>query len=226
MPISALITAAVGLLMQILVLWRLIFRNRKYPALLLYILALIAATIVETVSYIQRNVQLYRRAYWTDEIVLDILVFMVALSFINRALRNDRRRTLILSLLLVAALTVAAVSSAFVQTSMDDVMTGISRNLLFFATVINLVLWILLIRSGAIDRYLLLLSGALGIQTTGETITHALHYFLHAPSTDWISSTVSVLTHLACMFIWWKALGQEFEESPRQAPPVNTRAAA
>jgi hypothetical protein len=92
-------------------------------------------------------------------------------------------------------------------------MTLWTRDLNFSSAVLDLALWALLIGSKYKETQLLLLSGALGIQFTGEAIGQSLRHLF-----PWDLSPGDVMTllaNLACLWIWWQAL-----RPPRRHPRI------
>jgi F0F1-type ATP synthase assembly protein I len=82
-------------------------------------------------------------------------------------------------------------------------MTKLARNLSFCSVILNLALWAVLIKARHTDRRLLLISGGLGVQMAGKAIGHSLRQV--SASTVLAGNLVYVLSHLACMYIWWQA---------------------
>jgi hypothetical protein len=83
-------------------------------------------------------------------------------------------------------------------------MTLWLRDLNFSAAILDLGLWAMLLASRHKDTRLLLLSGAMGIQFTGEAIGQSLRHLF-----PWVLSpgdVVTLLANLVCLWIWWQAL--------------------
>ncbi len=87
--------------------------------------------------------------------------------------------------------------------ALNTQMTLLARNLGFFATVANLILWALLIRSRHPDRTLLLLSGGLGVEMAGKAIGHSLRTL--APALVGFGNLIIVLSYLFGLYVWWQA---------------------
>jgi hypothetical protein len=91
-------------------------------------------------------------------------------------------------------------------------MTPWTRDLGLGATVLDLALWMMLIASRKSDRRLLLISGALGMQFTGEAIGEAIRSLALPKMMGALSlsgSIVGVVTNLACLYVWWQAFRAE-----------------
>lgn len=96
-------------------------------------------------------------------------------------------------------------------------MTPWTRDLSFCATVLDLALWMMLIASPKSDRRLLMISGALGLQFTGEAIGEAI-LNLATPNMQaavaLLGAVVAMMADLACMYVWW----QTFRTASRREP--------
>jgi len=85
---DALGWVSIGLLVVLLVLL-LLGPFRKYPLILSYCVIQLALTAAE--NYYIRS-KSYSTLYWTDEIVLNLLLFLMVISFTYRALGESPRR--------------------------------------------------------------------------------------------------------------------------------------
>jgi len=67
---------------------------RRYPLVLVYCVLQLAATITE--EYVYRVFgdasPIFSRLYWTDEVILDLLLFLMVISLIYRALESSPMR--------------------------------------------------------------------------------------------------------------------------------------
>jgi len=83
------------------------------------------------------------------------------------------------------------------------------RDLNFFGSaVLDLALWALLLRSRSKDSRLLLVSGGLGIQFTGEAIGDSLRSMAvqhHSRPLSFTGSLITTLVDLLCVYIIWQA---------------------
>ena len=110
----------------------------------------------------------------------------------------------------LAAVAVAAVSLAvYWDEPLNRKMTNIGRNLSFAAVLLNLALWMSLIRNRLPDRRVLLISGALGIQMAGQAIGHSLRQ-LATPRRSLplvnAGNIVIAVAHVMCLYLWWQVL--------------------
>jgi len=86
------------------------------------------------------------------------------------------------------------------------------RNLNFSAAILDLGLWALLIGARRKDYTLLLLSGGLGVQFTGNAIGQALRQMTH--SSVQLTGYFITLSNLACLYIFWQAFHMRQQETP------------
>jgi hypothetical protein len=87
-----------------------------------------------------------------------------------------------------------------------------TRDLNFSSAILDLALWAMLIASSARDPVLLMLSGGLGIQFTGEAIGASLRQIAIRNRSHAISFTggvITVLADLICLYVWWRTFARE-----------------
>ena len=83
---------------------------RRYPILLVYCVLQLAATITE--EYVFRvlgQTNFFRRLYWTDEVTLDLVLFLMVITLIYRALEGSPMRAAMGRLLGAVVATVLVV---------------------------------------------------------------------------------------------------------------------
>ena len=144
--------------------------------------------------------------------ILQVLIFAVVIGLIDSAASGASRRRMIRIGLAAGAILFGGVS-LYIEylpppAKFGYWMTPWTRDLNFCATVLDLGLWMLLIASRKANRRLLLVSGALGMQFTGEAIGEAIRdlsipKMVHALSLT--GSVVAMVADLACLYIWWQA---------------------
>jgi hypothetical protein len=162
----------------------------------------------------------------------EFLLFAVVVSLIERALQSKEYRVRLrfgLGMMAVLAvfLTLSIHSGAPTLTLQ---MTEVSRDLSFGSGALTLVLWSILIASRKRDQQLLMITGGLGLQFTGEAIGSALrqlsstynngvwsahHYGLQLTGNLFLSAS-----HLLRLFVWWQAFRriQALEEPDKKEP--------
>ncbi len=200
-----------GTMMQLLVLSVLVRgQYRQFFTLTAYTLILFLVTVSGGAMYadIGRawSANLYL-IYWVGDSLTTLLLFLVIVALILRALKGSPSRARILRLILLATAILIAGSWFFTENvGMNRKMPAVSRNLSFLAALLNLVLWSALIRKPGRERVVMLLSGGIGLQFTGQAIGHSLR--LLGPSLVMLGNVVLVFSHLLCLWIWWAALRQ------------------
>jgi len=189
---------------------------RRYPLILAYVVVEFLATAAELPAYwaayshTPQSEDLRNLVYWLDEAVAQVLIYAVVIGLIYRATGKLRSRRLIRVCLTGGALAFAAVSFGVHYAPGAKVglwMTSWTRDLNFCSAVLDVVLWGLLIVSRERDQRVLLLSGALGIQFTGQAIGESLrqlasqhHWYLLVNA----GSVLVVVADLVRSYIWWR----------------------
>jgi hypothetical protein len=211
MPVLQWVFWVVGALLQALVLTSLARGPfRQYPFLTVYTLFLFLATVVEAASLLDAGFlsPTTRSYFWIDDSIKRFLLFCIVFGFINRSLKDSPNRAMVRRWLILGALLVTAISFLIHhRLNVGFMMTNVGRDLSFYAAILNLVLWSLLIRSHARDRQLLAVTGGLGIQFTAEAIGHSLRHL--SRSTVALGNITLVTGHLVCLYFWWQAFRQK-----------------
>jgi hypothetical protein len=203
---------------------------RRYPLVFLYAVAVFVTTLVEIPFYAQSwisgdaaTLHQFAKIYWVNDWILQVLIFATVLSLIDRAISTSRLRRVMRAGLTSGAILLAGVSfSVHYRPSPTKIgywMTPWTRDLGVCATILDLALWMILIASRKSDRRLLLISGALGMQFTGEAIGEAIRDLSMPKMAKAISLTgsiVGMVADLACLYLWWQTF-----RNPRDLPPSN-----
>ncbi len=226
----------VGVPLEILIIAALLRgAYRRYPLLLLYSITLFLTTVIEVSvnqAYFAGIHFAYSRAtyYWVDEGIRQGLLFAVVLSFAYLGTDRLRSRTLVRAALIAGGITLA-VASFLVHHQIEHIsgagrwrwMTLWVRDISFASAIVDLAVWALLLTYRSRDTQLLLLSGALGIQFTGDAIGESLRYlFRRLPLTP--GDLIEIATSAAALWIWWQALRPVAVTPPAGAvipPPRN-----
>jgi hypothetical protein len=219
----------VGLPLELLVVSALVRGPyRLFPLVFIYAAATFVTTLVEippyTESFLTGNAEIWSRAakiYWINEWILQVLVFAVVINLIDQATSGSRWRRVVRAGLAAGALLFAGTSFLFhyhpPPVKFGIWMTPWTRDLSFGAAILDMGLWMMLIAARKADRRLLLISGALGLQFTGEAIGEAIRYLSMAKMVEALSltgSVVEMLAYLACLYVWW----QTFRAAPGSIP--------
>jgi hypothetical protein len=198
---------------------------RRYPIVFLYVIVNFVTTLVDipisTQSLLTHDLAVLRQAarvYWVNEWILQALIFATVLSLIDLAISTSRWRRLMRAGLAAGALLFAG-TSFLIHYLPPPVKYGIwmtpwTRDLSVCATILDLALWMILIASRKSDRRILLISGALGMQFTGEAIGEAIVSLSMPHMVEALAltgSVVAVAANLACLYVWWQTFRLPFD---------------
>lgn len=197
----------VGLALQaLLVLLLLRGPFRKYFIVFLYSTVYLLTTFLEVAVIRQsgKSAPLYAQLYWTNEIVLDLLLFLLVIVLTYRATEGSPLRGAVGKLLGVVVLVAAVLpfvigSRPYFSLRWFRVTAQILN---FGGTVMNLGLWTALIGSKRKDSQLLTVSAGLGVAVTGQAVYYGLRLLTTAPLVRSTSDVINVLTYLAGVAIW------------------------
>jgi len=205
---------------------------RQFPLVFLFAATNLVTTLVEIPPYVQYFVSgdasvwsHAARIYWVNECILQVLIFAVVISLIDQATSAGRRRHVMRAGLIAGALLFAGASLLIHYHPLVKYgywMTPWTRDLNVCTTVLDLALWAMLIASRQGDRRLLLISGALGMQFTGEAIGAAVRNLSVPKMVEALSITGSVVTMLvdmACLYVWWQAFRPARDGAPSPVAP-------
>jgi hypothetical protein len=177
---------------------------RQYPFVSAYSLALLLSTVLE-IGLQAAPKTLKQGYYWTDEVILDVLVFCVVIAFIDEAAQHSRQKMIERHWLVLAGALMCAISIVIHHgLSLNRQMTLVSRDLNICAVILDLILWSLLATARRPNRRLMLLSGGLGLQLTGAIMGEQLRNWSH--SLHMAGGLVEVTTGFLALYIWWRAL--------------------
>jgi hypothetical protein len=210
---------AVGLPLELMVISAMVRGPfRQFPLLFAYTIIDFLLTVAELPAYFAYYAKVpnadkwMSQWYWADEVIIQLLVYAVVMGFIYHATRMLSARAAIRTSLVAGALLFAGVSFIFhynANLGRDVWMTRWMMDVSFCSAILDLALWMFLISARKKDQLVLLLSGALGIQFTGEAIGEsvrnlAVHY--HNSKTLSLCGTVlTTVADLACIYLWWQA---------------------
>jgi hypothetical protein len=180
---------------------------RKYGFVLAYLLLQLGTSAVEMTinSKLGTGSKLYFKIFWTDEIVLDILLFFILILLTYRAMEGSpaqghMRRALGAVMVMAMVLPFVLFKGAFVTNAWFD---HTSQLLNFGGAILNLCLWTALLGPRKRDPQLLTVSAGFGVVVTGVAISFGLRRLVHHPgagahSLAWSAANlIFVLAHLA-----------------------------
>jgi hypothetical protein len=196
---------------------------RRYPVLLLYCVLQLATSLTE--GYLLRVFgqasPIFRRLYWTDEVSLDLLLFLMVIMLTYRALEGSPLRAgmgRLLGAVVVVVLVVPFLvfSARRFSSAWFD---GTSQLLNFGGAILNLGLWTALIGTKKRDPLLLTVSAGLGVAVTGAAIAFGLRRFTPpGGTTQQLANLFKIVTYLASVAIWCWAFRPRAGKSA--APPA------
>lgn len=208
----------VGLPLELLIIGALLRGSyRRFPLLLLYSVALFLTSVIEVSvnqAYFAGIRFGYSRAtyYWVDEGIRQGLLFAVVLSLAYLATAKLESRNLVRFFVIAGGIALAVIS--FLVHHQNQLAHGVGkwrwmtlwvRDIAFAAAILDLAVWALLLASRYKDTQLLLLTGGLGIQFTGDAIGESLRFlFRRLPLSP--GDLIEPASTLAALWIWWQAL--------------------
>jgi hypothetical protein len=189
---------------------------REMPFFFAYVLTILLSTVVETAAALDGGRgKAYRDYYWFSELICRGLLFAALLQMLRRAWQVITPSSNRGGLLALVVMIATAISVGVNKTEpLGQWMTLVSRDLNFASALLNVTLWIALLRVRT-DRIALLVVSALGVQMTGAAIGHSLRFL--SRSTVMTGNYIIVLSHLLCFFLCWRALRHW---KPKQVEPV------
>jgi hypothetical protein len=228
-----LIFWAIGIPLSVLVIAALLRGGyRLFPVLFVYQIVDFLMTVAGLPTYIayyfyHDSGAKFRMGqwFWWDEMLMQPLVYAVVVSLIYRATEKAASRGLVRSALIGGAVLVAGASYLYhyhPQIPNGDWMAFWTRDLTFSSAILDLALWGLLLASRVRDLQLLMVSGALGMQFTGEAIGESLRSMavLHrSHALSFAGSFVTTVVDLAALYIIWQAF-----RNSKTAPPIKRAA--
>jgi hypothetical protein len=164
---------------------------------------------------------LFRTLYWTDEVILDLLLFLMVIALTYQALEGNPLRAGMGRLLGAVLLIVVVVpfvlfgARRFSRAWFDST----AQLLNFGGAIMNLGLWTALIGTKKRDTLLLQVSAGLGVAVTGAAIAFGLRRYAPPRGTpQQLANLLKTLTYLASVAIWCWAFRPSAQKSP--TPPV------
>ena len=160
---------------------------RRFWVVLIYVgwalTSTVGLTIADVVYSAPDQRLLYEHLYWTNEVVLDVLLFLVVIDLTYKATPEGPHRKKVARLLAgvaVAALVLPVLlfHPTFTPWPTVQWFNSTAEVLNFGAEIMNLVLWGALIASRRRDPQLLKVSVGLGLVVTAAAISYGLRRFI------------------------------------------------
>jgi len=211
-----------GAVIQLLLIAALVRGSyRAFPFLFAYAIASFLATAVEVAAILDLMwwTRYTYKYYWINDFILQALIMMLVLSLVHRSMEDNPKRAATLRLLVLGTILVGVVSVAlYWDMPLNRRMTDVARNLSFAAVLLNLVLWMTLIRQRLPDTRVLLISGALGLQMAGQAIGHSLRQLAIPKRSVPLVMAGNIFiagAHVFCLYLWWRVLSRsQVERNP------------
>ena len=227
-----LVTWCAGLPLTLLVIAAMrrgAFRN--YPVLFLFEIAGFLLTVAGMPLYIQHfrrldHASLVSMAKWNvwNDAILTPLEYAVVISLIYVAASHVRSRRTVLTATIGGACLIAGVSFLlhFNPKAPNGVWMALwTRDLNFFSEIMDLGLWGLLVSTRGRDSRLLLVTGGLGIQFTGDAIGDSLRSLAaqrHSHLISFTGSFFSTVVDLTALYVIWQAFRRSKKEPGNGSP--------
>jgi hypothetical protein len=207
---------------------------KDYPFVFVYSLVLIMTTVADGAVF--AGIAHMEAGFFKNEALRQLLLFTVVMSLMDRAVRERPYRGRI-RLFLISSACVAVLVSVRIHGEARDLhynlwATQVGRDLSFGSVVLTLLLWVTLISSHRRDTQLLMVTGGLGLQFTGEAIGQSMrqlsvphHYMLLLAG-----NLVLTASHLMRLYVWTEAFRrprtlQQIDKKPDDDIPTFRRQA-
>ena len=178
---------------------------RKYPLVLAYSLTRLITTVLEIAVRLKGGKQtlIFRQVYYSDRVVLNLLLFAMVTGIIYRVLEGKPQRSIAGKLVMGVVASVLLLPFLVLSRPLSlHWLNGMSQFLYFGSGVTTLVLWTVLMNMEHRDPRLLKFTMGLGVAMTGAAIAFGLHQWMGAPRLAWMPNLFLQATHLVGLFVW------------------------
>jgi len=211
--------------------------SRKFWALLVYVVWELLSSVGLSVYDLLYNgmvvgenaskeaVKWYARLYWTNDVIVDLLRFLLVIGLMYRATSGPKRASVarILGVIVVVALVLPFLlfpmfpngPKAWIEGSWFN---STSELLNFGAAIMNLVLWGVLIADRKRDPQLAIVSVGLGVVVTGAAISYGFKVYIVSSAAVFIPNMFLTLTRLVGWGIWCRAFWPAHSRQPALDP--------
>lgn len=180
---------------------------KDYPFVFIYSLVLIMTTVVDGAAHADANIRDWAQGFYRNEALRQLLLFTVVMSLMDRAMAGRSYRGRVRFFLMLAA-TVAVLISVSIHWESHPALwaTQVGRDLSFGSVILTLLLWVTLISSRRKDAQLLMVTGGLGLQFTGEAIGQSIRQISHHNRTLlFMGNGLMIASHLIRLYVWREA---------------------
>jgi len=178
---------------------------RGYPLVLAYSLARLITSALELVLRVTLGDQtaFFRRVYYSDRVILNLLLFVMVAALISRLLKGKPQRSMIGKALLgIAGVVLLLPFMVLSRPFTLHWLNAMSQFLYFGSGIMTMVLWRVLMRSEPRDFQLIKFTVGLGIAMTGAAIAFGLQQWMGSPRLVWMPNLFLQLTHVAGVLFW------------------------
>jgi len=201
---------------------------RRYLFLFLYCFVDLVTGISEQVvgRIFGERSPLFINIYWTNEVLVDLLLFLLVIDLIRRVADRPSSRTVAGRILLAVLLTAFVLPFLYGHRLLAElggktVLAGrwfnvASQVLNFGGVATNLVLWGALLGSKRRDTLLLLVSTGLGLACTALAINYGIRVLTRNVELRSVGTILALLARIAGTMIWcwaFRPVGQSRESS-------------
>jgi len=178
---------------------------REYPLVLAYSVTRLTTSALELVlrETLGDRTVLFRRVYYSDRVILNLLLFVMVTAIISRLLKGKPQRSMIGKTLLgiagvILLLPFLVLSHPFTL----HWLNAMSQFLYFGSGIMTMVLWKVLMRSETRDLPLMKFTVGLGVAMTGAAVAFGLQQWMGSPRLVWMPNLFLQLTHVSGLLFW------------------------
>jgi hypothetical protein len=182
---------------------------KDYPFVFVYSLVLIMTTVADGAAFAGLAHMEY--GFYRNEALRQLLLFTVVMSLMDRAIRERPYRGRMRVVLILSACIAVLISVQIHREAHYHQYylwaTQVGRDLSFGSVVLTLLLWVTLISARRKDTQLLMVTGGLGLQFTGEAIGQSMRQ-LSVPHHHILllaGNMVLTASHLMRLYVWSEA---------------------
>jgi hypothetical protein len=182
---------------------------KEFTAVFVYAVCLALTTLIEIVGTVGGRAINHAVAdyYWINEMLRQTSLYCVVISLVLHAMPSNQKRSALIRMLVGLAFLFWAGCILFYYDPNRNTaywMTLVIRNISFCTAIVTLILWFVLIASEKRDPRLLMITGGLGVQVTGEAIGQSLRNL--SQRTALAGGLMGIFALFLCLYIWWRAL--------------------
>jgi hypothetical protein len=207
---------------------------RKYTVFAIYVLGEFAVDVSEGIAYYRLGWEgpAYRKLYWTNHVILDLLLFLTVIAFTYAALQGNPLRAKAAKALGIIGVVTLALPFAILHYHRSKRYGFFTSQWFnhtiqiwsFGAAIMNLVLWAALFSNRRRSPQLVILSIGVGITTSIAAIVWGARQWL-PQANRWPMDSIMTVAHLAALLVWcWVFRPKAGDPSGSTAPPGNAPA--